>query len=154
MSHPKPLSKRQLSALNKLGDVLIPGDGEMPAFSTTGAGDQIHRITEYLYEDDRQGVRMLLGLFSFMPKLAILMIMGLSERDHWFPRPISAGLRMINLGLKGIIFTLYYSDVARGGILEKLDWHTAVDTSHLHGPSPGDEQDIEPAVKGQSPLQV
>ena len=147
MSTSKHLSTRHLKGLTKVGDVLVPGDGDMPSFSQTGCLVHMDRIADHLYADDRQGVGTLLTLFYLLPKPLIALLLALTERDHWFPGPLATGLRLVNLGIKGIVFTLYYSDLAEGNILDKLDWHTGVDTSCLDQMEDRDNQPRDGARK-------
>ena len=99
----KLLSPLQVKGLNKLGDVVCPGSGELPRFSKTNVFQHADRLLEYMPEEDLSGIRVLLGLFSFTPKFMIALLLRFTEKAK------TGIFRLLNLGLKGIIFTLYYS---------------------------------------------
>ena len=128
----KHLNDRQINGLLKLGDVVVPGDGVLPGFSETTFVNEIDRMFDYLSDEDREGVAMLLLVFNFIPKFCISWILSLSEMVKG-TNIISANLRMLNIGLKGIILTLYYSkidDKDKFGekIYHALDWDSKIAT--------------------------
>ena len=132
----------QTRGLNKLGDVIIPGEGIFPSFSSTGFASQVDRMLDYMYEDDREGLTLLMTLFAFMPSFFIRWIVLLSEKNAIFPDLIGAPLRMIQLGLKGLVLTLYYSNIEDSQklgrkIMEGIKWQTGV------APLEGDVTNVE-----------
>lgn len=127
----KHFGRIQTKGLEKLGDVIIPGEGIFPSFSSTGFSSEIDRMLDFMYEDDREGITLLMTLFAFTPTCFIKWIVLLSEKNAAFPDLIGAPLRMIQLGLKGLILTLYYSnidDINGTGkkIMEGIKWQTGV----------------------------
>jgi hypothetical protein len=121
------LSAGQLRGLLKVGDVLIPGDGELPSFSESGAAEHADRMLDYMHEGDRSGVKLLLGLCRFLPRLLIRGLLRLTERPPAAPAALGAALRTIGIGIKGPVMTLYYSDVAEGfAIHERLGYDPVV----------------------------
>lgn len=105
------LEPRHLAALNRIGDVLVPGDGELPRFSSLNCVSQVGRITAYMPEADFKDLRMLLGILSFFPGFALAVLFRLIEFAPSVPGPIGGGLlRTIRLGIRGLIMTLYYAD--------------------------------------------
>jgi hypothetical protein len=127
MNESHGLSRTQLGGLLKVGDVLIPGDDELPSFSRSGCAPHATRMLPYMNDADRQGLTLLLTVFRFLPKLAIRAIMALTEYHRFFPGPLGAAFRLINIGVKGVVMSLYYSDVREGtSIHQVLGWDAKV----------------------------
>jgi acyl-CoA reductase-like NAD-dependent aldehyde dehydrogenase len=122
-----PLTPGQVAGLRRVGDVLIPGDDVLPAFSASGCAAHADRMLAHMTESDRAGVRLLLGVFRFLPRPALRALLALTERHRAFPGPLGAGLRLVNIGIKGVVMTLYYSDVGGGvSIHERIGWDARV----------------------------
>lgn len=127
MTTSKHLNSGQLAALRKLGDILIPGDGEFPSFSRSGAIDHVDRMLDYMYDSDRNGVEALLTIFRFTPRFLVRAIMALTEKQRSFPEPLGMVCRMINIGLKGVVMTLYYSDFGtEPSVLKVIHWDSRI----------------------------
>jgi aldehyde dehydrogenase (NAD+) len=132
------LSRVQLATLNRVGDLMVPGDGELPSFSASGCAAQADRMLAHMYDADRDGVLMLLGLFRFLPNAAIRGLLRLCDHEARFPGPIGAGLRMVGIGVKGVVMTLYYSGLdAR--VLPAIGWD-----AHVDGPVIGADEPLPP----------
>ncbi|MCK6553169.1 hypothetical protein L6Q96_01080 [Candidatus Binatia bacterium] len=114
------LSAGQLRGLRKVGDIVMPGNDEFPSFSQSGAIAHVDRMLDYVKDSDRDGLRLVFGLFRVLPGPAVRSILALSERHRWLPGPLGAAARQINLGVKGVVFTLYYSDVGSGRSIHEL----------------------------------
>lgn len=137
MTTSKHLSPTQLKGLAKVGDVLIPGDDDLPSFSRSGAIEHADRMLDYMSESDRSGVMALLWLFRFTPRFKIRWILALTEKQRHMPEPLAGLCRMINLGLKGVVMTLYYSDLGPGpSVLQVIRWDARIV-----------ERDAEPATQ-------
>jgi acyl-CoA reductase-like NAD-dependent aldehyde dehydrogenase len=128
----KWLGKTQLRGARRCGDVIIPGDGkDFPAFSETGLIKHIDRMLDYMTEDDRDGLAMLFGLFAFLPKLVISLIMAMAKTktNAKFPSFLGASLRQIYIGIRGMFFTLYYSNIGNDeGVGKKIMQNIKYDT--------------------------
>jgi hypothetical protein len=105
------LNSQQLRGLEKTGDVMIPGGGEFPSFKQLGCIEHVDRIMEYMTEHDLADFRSLMGVFAFLPRFLIRALMSLTSSNHLFPGPIGGTLRLLELGVKGVVMTLYYSDL-------------------------------------------
>ena len=55
---PQLLNATQYAGLLKIGDVLIPGDGELPSFSKSRCAEQADRMLAHMYDGDRNGVQV------------------------------------------------------------------------------------------------
>jgi len=123
----KHLNATQLAGLRKVGDVLIPGDPDLPSFSRSGSIEHVDRMLDYMYESDRNGVKALLTLFRFTPRFKVRWIMALTEKQASFPEPLATVCRMINIGIKGVVMTLYYSDLGpEAGVLKAIRWDSKI----------------------------
>lgn len=110
----------------KLGDVVIPGDAELPAFSRAGLADEIGRMLPYMHESDRSGLIMLLGVCGRLPKFGVRAIVALASAWRRAPEPIACVLRMANLGIKGVVHSLYWSDLHQQGIHQAIGYDATI----------------------------
>jgi acyl-CoA reductase-like NAD-dependent aldehyde dehydrogenase len=135
---PETLTAGQLAGLLKVGDLIVPGDGDLPSFSASGCAQHADRMLAHMNASDRDGLTLLLGMFRFLPGTILRAILRLTDRHAAFPQPIAAGLRMIGLGVKGVVMTLYYSGLDDGSaILHGIKWDAKV----VERPSTSDAPD-------------
>ena len=73
------LSDRQYKGLNRLGDVMAPGDGSFPSFSKCGCAEHADKIFMTMSETDLNDLKMLLGAISFWPNFLISGFLN----SHW-----------------------------------------------------------------------
>lgn len=117
------LNVQQITGLLKVGNVLIPGTEKLPAFSRTRAVESLDGVLRETPPSDREGLMGLLGFFGKMPLWLIRLVVRLAEAHQYFPGALGVTLRQIRVGLKGVIFSLYYSEwEVRGAI----GWKTRV----------------------------
>ena len=98
-----------VKGLNKVGDILIPSLDGWPSFSQLGCAEHVDRVVEDLPISDRDGVGLLFGLFFFLPEFFIVGLLNFLERNHAGNLPAGAILRQIRMGVRGIVYSLYYS---------------------------------------------
>lgn len=103
------LNSLQSKGLNKLGDVMIPGDQDLPRFSTQGYEHQAYRVLDYLPTQDAQGLMLLLGVLGLLPSFLIVCLVFMIEKMSRIRGMLGAPFRVLWIGLKGLIMTLYYS---------------------------------------------
>lgn len=103
------LETRHLSAISKIGDIYCPPHSTLPSFSKLGAIEHIDQVVGPLPEADLKDLKLLLFLLSFLPNFALVGFVRLVECAPHLPTPIGTVLRMVRFGLRGIIFSLYYS---------------------------------------------
>ncbi len=147
----KYFTPAQLQVFNRIGDIIAPGDGVLPRFSETGLIHQIDRMAAYIPAQDAAGLRLLADTLRFMPDLAIRLLLKITTLNRYFPGPVGANLRKLNLGLKGIVFNLYYSfpDDPSGfslRIREGISWDGAIRTR------PAEPDDLPALVEAANPL--
>ncbi len=120
---PPPVSKhldlRQLRALETIGDVLVPGDEDFPSFSELGCVAHVDRLLDFLPEADRRDLKRLLWVVSFLPRWLVgALLCGLSAGARASGR-WTASLRVLHLGLRGLVLGLYYSGQAGPGFARR-----------------------------------
>ncbi len=139
------LTPAQLATLNRIGDLMIPGDAELPSFTASRCAEQADRMLAHMYDGDRDGIRMLLGVFRFLPGFAVRGILRLCDQEASFPDPIGSALRMIGIGVKGVVMTLYYSGLdAR--VLPAIRWDAHVEGAPISADEPLPPQ-VSTAIK-------
>lgn len=104
------LSNSALKGLTRIGDILIPGNEEFPSFSAYGCMDHIDNLIAYAPEDDVKDLNMVLGIFSFLP--AGILTWLVKKMAHAYNERGMRGtlFRQLNIGIRGIVFSLYYSE--------------------------------------------
>lgn len=147
----KYFSPAQLRVINRIGDILAPGDGVLPRFSETGLGEHIDRMVAYLPPSDIASLRLLTNVLRFMPNFGIRLLLRLTALDRYFPGSVAASLRKLDIGLRGIIFALYYSflaDPAGHGqrIKEGVGWDGAIRTK------PEEPDEMPDLIRAANPL--
>ena len=101
----------QLIGLQKTGDVILPGTDRSPSFSATGCIDFIDRMAAYLSQADLSGLRMVFSAFRWSPRWLISAVLRLCAHSEKFPGFVGAGLRTLEIGLKGAVMSLYYANL-------------------------------------------
>ncbi len=107
----KYFSQNQLKGLSKAGDIILPGTDISPSFSKTGCINHIDRMAGFLSEDDLGGLQILFGIFRWTPKWIISLILKACNHNKSFPGFLGAGLRMLEIGIKGATFSPYYANL-------------------------------------------
>ncbi|MCG8618243.1 MAG: aldehyde dehydrogenase family protein, partial [Desulfobacterales bacterium] len=128
MTVSKYFSQNQLKGLAKAGDIMCPGSDTSPSFSDTGCIEHMDRLAEYISKDDLGGLRLLLTLFRWMPKWKIRLVFAICNKSGILPGPLSAVLRMLEIGIKGAVFSPYYANLTAPGysgkkVHDAIDWH-------------------------------
>jgi hypothetical protein len=98
-----------LKGLNRIGDIFIPGEGDLPSFSEFGGIEHVDDIVAYTPAEDVASLNMVFSIFSILPedmlRWAADQMVAASYRDGL----LDGLLRQLNIGLKGILFSCYYS---------------------------------------------
>ena len=97
------LNKRELKGLTKLGDIICPKNNDFPSFSQLGCIQFVDEAVGSLDPYDRNDLKLFLKIASVLPKFMDKFIMIMINR------PFMTLLRMGNICIKGIIYSLYYS---------------------------------------------
>lgn len=110
-------TKSHLKGFFKLGRVVIPEKSDFPSFQDIDPEKYLNRMLDYMYKDDLAAILIILQLFSIMPLFMIRWIMSLVETGSRWGGMIGAPFRMLQIALKGLIFTIYYSDFTTDGVI-------------------------------------
>lgn len=132
MSH--YFTARELRGLNKTGAVLCPGGDGLPSFAETGYIEQIDRMARFMGERDRDDLKRLAKVLSVLPKPAIHGVVQLAMHHERLPDWLAPPLRMLEIGLKGLFLSPYYSflDDKHGETLrQRLRWDAKTTTTIL-----------------------
>jgi len=104
------IKKSHIKGLHKLGKVIIPDQPGYPTFAEVKPEQRINRMVDYMYEDDRGAILVILSLFSVLPLFVIRWKILFIDWGAKMSGIIGAPFKMLQIGLKGLVFTLYYSD--------------------------------------------
>lgn len=122
-----PLTPRQRKGLARLGDVVIPGDDRCPSFSESGADAGIDDMLPYMHEADRRSLLSLLQVCAVLPAPMIRVLVATSSAADKAPAPLAALLRLANIGIKGVVHSLYWSDLGHGRVHERIGYLARID---------------------------
>lgn len=103
------LSNAGLRALVRIGDVLCPGDDEFPSYSETGCIEHVDRMLATVPEADMKDLNLLLSVLSIKPTFVLRWLVRNMAESHGSNGMLSSLFRMLDFGLRGIIFGTYYS---------------------------------------------
>ena len=104
------LKKSHIRGFFKLASVMLPEKSEFPEFKSLDPEQYINGMIDYMYSDDRSGILGVLTFFSVLPKFMISLIVRLIISGSNIKGGFGALFRMLQIALKGLIFTIYYSD--------------------------------------------
>lgn len=121
---------KQLASLQRLGDVLIPRYNDFPAFSEVGCIAYIDEVMESAKPQDIKDFGLLLSVMRFLPKFMLAGIVKLAVNADKTPEFIAPLLRQLNIGIRGVVYTLYYANVVPEGYQGKqpndvIDYHVS-----------------------------
>lgn len=102
------LSSKQLTGLAAVGDIYLPGGGGLAAFSKSSALSAIDRAVAELPTADRESLALLLGILGMLPRPLLRRILAFVGWHRYMPNFIATPLRLIDVGLTGIVYSLYY----------------------------------------------
>ena len=103
------LNDRQIGLFNRIGDIYCPANAPFPAFSELGAVEHIDLVISDLPVQDRNDLGLLLTVLSFMPTFILVFLVATLERATKWPAFIAMPFLLVRFGLRGIVFSLYYS---------------------------------------------
>lgn len=136
----------------KAGDIILPGGDGFPRFSETEFIKHFGRISHYMNPDDKAGLKFLTTVMALTPAPLVRFVLWLSTLHHFVPGVLGAPLRQINIAVRGVIFTLYYSGLedSRGlgqEILQSLYYNSTINTPYT------EDTEMETLLAQNNPLQ-
>lgn len=119
-----PLTPRQRRAWEKVGDVLVPGGQGLPAFSASGVSRHLEACLECSPPEDRRDLLVLVTLLAWLPAPLLRLLLSVNAALRSLPGAAGAPFRLLELGLRGVVFTVYYAGLDDGGrVHETIDCH-------------------------------
>ena len=106
----KYLNGRAILGLNRIGDLIIPGNARMPSFSNYGCVDHIDDLVHYAPHEDIKDLGLVLSVFSFLPDSILNWMVQKMSQGTKYRGSIGVLLRQLNMGIRGLVFSLYYSE--------------------------------------------
>jgi hypothetical protein len=103
------LTSKELRALERLGDLLFPRYGEFPSFSELGCVAYVDDILKNAPESELNQLKGFLGFLAYMPTAVLRAVLWFARNAHRFPEPLATQARLMDLGLRGALVTLYFS---------------------------------------------
>lgn len=121
------LKKSHIKGIYKLGKAIMIDHPGFLTFEAIKPETYINRMIDYMYDDDRQALLILLSLFSVLPVFVIRWKLSFIDwAAKWNGLP-GAAFRMLQIALKGMVFTLYYSDFTEGKVIhEKIGYDAKI----------------------------
>ena len=108
-THSQILDPRALRALERLGDIIVPRVGGLPAFSELGCIEHVDSVLTYAPREDVASLKTLLDVLYFLPDFLLrLLVRAMTKPGKW-PEFIATDLRLLDMGIRGVVLSLYYS---------------------------------------------
>lgn len=99
----------QLRTFERLGDLYLPAYDRMPSFSQSGCLEHIDILIDEIHPEDKMGLSLLLYVLRFCPTFLLEKLVNMMNHHDRYPALVAALLRLLNLALKGVVMSLYYS---------------------------------------------
>ena len=105
-------STRATKGLLKVGEIYCPKNGEFPSFTETAGTAYLNNLVSNVPEDDFNSLSLVLAIFSFLPNGILNWIINLATKSQDNPSDgiIPSTLRQLNIGLRGLCYSIYYSE--------------------------------------------
>lgn len=103
------LGTRERRALNRLGDLMVPGDNEFPSYSELGCAERADDMLAYGDPDDVALLMTALRALSIMPAFVLRLVCWAAKNADRFPGPLGNNLRLFNIALRGLTVSLYFT---------------------------------------------
>ncbi|MTI14563.1 hypothetical protein [Sansalvadorimonas verongulae] len=126
------LNQRQLCTINRIGNLFVPAGNNFPSFSESGCLYNIDDVLALTPEWDRQSLKRVLSILSICPNAALSWLLKTLQSADSMPTwsdVLTSQLRLLLFGLRGMIFTLYYSGQGNpyqpNRVYEAMDYHVS-----------------------------
>ncbi len=105
-------STRATKGLLNVGEIYCPKNGEFPSFKEAAGTTYLNNIVKNVPEDDFSALSLVLAIFSFLPNFLLVWIINLCTNAQNSPSDgmLHSNLRQLNLGLRGLCYSIYYSE--------------------------------------------
>lgn len=102
---------RQISVLNRIGDILIPPGNGFVSFSESGALEWADEMMLPADPGDIKDLRLVLNLLGAMPDAVLKKLLHWCAAAHSKEGAHTVPLRQLDIGLRGIVYSLYYANL-------------------------------------------
>ncbi len=105
-------SNRAVKGLSKIGNIYCPKNGEFPAYEEVAGLHFLNTLAVNVPKDDFTSLNLVLIIFSFLPNGILRWLVGKFEaaQEDDSEGIIASTLRQLNLGLRGLCYSTYYSE--------------------------------------------
>ncbi|WP_158716373.1 hypothetical protein [Blastococcus sp. Marseille-P5729] len=80
-----------------------------------------------MHEADRSSLLSLLDACAVLPSPLIRVLVAASSAADSAPAPVAALLRLANIGIKGVVHSLYWADLGIGRVHERIGYGAMID---------------------------
>lgn len=106
----KHLSNNALKAVIRIGDIMIPKNGEFPSYSEFGGYEYIDETLECIPENDVKTLDTIFSVLSFMPTFVLKWLVNKMIKSYHQNGMLSHIFRQLNFAIKGLILSTYYTE--------------------------------------------
>jgi len=105
-------STRATKGLLKVGEIYCPKNGEFPSFQEAAGTAYLNNLVANVPGDDFASLSLVLAIFSFLPNSLLRWIINActNAQNNQSDGLIPSTLRQLNLGLRGLCYSIYYSE--------------------------------------------
>lgn len=123
-------STRSTKGLLKVGEIYCPENSEFPSFKKAAGTTYLNNLVANVPEDDFASLNLVLAIFSFLPNFLVTWIINACTKAQYSSSDgvISSNLRQLNIGLRGLCYSIYYSEFTHPDYsgkkpLDIIDYH-------------------------------
>ena len=106
----KYFGKLALRSLNRIGNIMLPANGEFPSFEEYGGLEYIDNLAEPAPADDISTLNTVLSILALLPGFVSKWVVKKCAVANDSTGALAPTFRQLNIGLRGLIFACYYSD--------------------------------------------
>jgi len=106
----KLISKAAVRGIVRLGNIIVPGDDEMPSYEEYGGYEHVDDLLMYAPKSDIGDLGLLLSILSFMPKFVLVWLVNKMAASHGKGNGLWILMRQLDMGIKGIVLSTYYTE--------------------------------------------
>jgi len=105
------LGKKELKTLERIGDIMLPGDENFPSYSALGCVENVPALAAEADLADIADLAVFLGVLAYMPNFVLRLICALLMRANAFPEFVAVPLRQLNIALRGMVISPYFANL-------------------------------------------
>jgi len=98
-----------IRAFNRMGDIVIPRNGDFPSFSEYGGAEHLDKAAAFAPRDDIRMMNVLMSLLWLAPTFFLKWLVKKAANSHQSAGPLSPLFRKLYFGWWGLLFGCYYS---------------------------------------------